>query len=122
MQFSKTSLVLALVLYSSIQINAQLIEGKAQLKGSSAFTGQFLTETYKLGSSSATEYESVQYNFQPALGIFATRFFHVGLYTGYAYKKESTDDSYNKMASFVVGPYVRVFLTTKNCHPSYMPT
>jgi hypothetical protein len=105
-----------------LNINAQPLPGKIFLKGSSEFTGQFLTTDYEIGGSSF-EVKSNQFNFKPSIGRFVSHYILIGIFTGYRYQKDTEsfedneNDNYIKSTSLSIGPYIRGYLNDANFAP-----
>ena len=98
-------------------LQAQPIPGSVILKGSSSLSGQFMTNNYNMGSGSTTKIKSTHYNFQPSVGAFFSHFVTMGVYVGYNYQNDKGDDTYDKLKTFSIGPYLRCYLSDSKFAP-----
>jgi hypothetical protein len=109
-------IVLMTLLLSNNYLSAQT--RKVVFSISSAFTGDFFTETYSVNSNNLSQSKTSKFNFQPAISYFFSDLFKAGIYMDYDFLQEKGDNNnYNRTKSSSFGPFLRINMSENNVSP-----
>ncbi|GAP43230.1 hypothetical protein SDC9_23399 [bioreactor metagenome] len=110
----KILFLIAVLLAGNLMVaQAQTEKGKWLLNGSSRLSFDSGKEKYKSGSTTSDSYKFTRLTFEPQVGYFVIDKLPVGLLIELSREswKDPEDDDKSVYSSFIVGPFVRYYIT-----------